>query len=171
MKQLRRFIWFIASRLLALLFVLGLITCVFYYAMNASNAYVLLKDGMAKRAQVIMQGENNDLRLYFSDACLERDVALRAENRYQTYYSITGFDHRLDMNYFWCWPWEDTARATVTESVPAIDGKLKSALREEALSLNLPAVPKWQSVRYSVILSREMGQWRIKSLTAEMIPD
>ena len=54
MQYLRRLIWYIASRLLIILIVLGLVTTAFYFSMNAANIYVILKDGMAKRAQVIM---------------------------------------------------------------------------------------------------------------------
>ena len=44
MKYLRRLVWFIASRLLALLLVLGLLSVTFYFAMNAMNIYIILKD-------------------------------------------------------------------------------------------------------------------------------
>ena len=56
MRKLRRFIWYLAGRLLLITVLLGLFTVTFYYAMNASNIYIVLKDGMAKRAQVIMMG-------------------------------------------------------------------------------------------------------------------
>ena len=54
MRYLRRLIWFIASRLLVILLVLGLLTVAFYFSMNATNIYIIIKDGMARRAQVIM---------------------------------------------------------------------------------------------------------------------
>ena len=41
-----------------LLTLLSLFTVTFYYAMNATNIYIVLKDGMAKRAQVIMMEED-----------------------------------------------------------------------------------------------------------------
>ena len=48
MRKLRRFIWYLAGRLLLITVLLGLFTVTFYYAMNASNIYIVLKDGMAK---------------------------------------------------------------------------------------------------------------------------
>ena len=57
MRYLRRLIWFIASRLLVILLVLGLLTVAFYFSMNATNIYIIIKDGMARRAQVIMMDE------------------------------------------------------------------------------------------------------------------
>lgn len=69
MRKLRRFIWYLAGRLLLITVLLGLFTVTFYYAMNASNIYIVLKDGMAKRAQVIMMGESpSDLTKFFRAA-------------------------------------------------------------------------------------------------------
>ena len=171
MEKLRRFIWYLAGRLFLLLTLLSLFTVTFYYAMNATNIHVVLKDGMAKRAQVVMQGEEAELDKYFAPAYLERDSLLAAarngQSVYQNYYNITGFDHRISLDWFWCWPWEDTARATITERIPAIDGKLKSSTREAAAAsgVTLAATPKWQTTQYSVILTRENGQWHIKNMS------
>ena len=66
MKKLRRFIWYLASRLFLILVIASLCVVTFYYAMNATNIYIVLKDGMARRAQVIMMGESaNDLTKFF----------------------------------------------------------------------------------------------------------
>ena len=171
MKYLRRFTWYLASRLLVLCCVLGLMTLGFYFSMNATNIYIVLKDGMAKRAQVIMMGAEENLDQYFSASYLDRDPqlieAMNGQSAYQKYYSITGFDHRISMDWFWCWPWEDTARATITERIPAIDGKVKSSARGTA-GMSLSA-PKWQTTQYAVLLSREDGRWRIRSLTVNSI--
>ena len=167
-KYLRRLVWYISSRLLVICAVLGLITMAFYFSMNATNVYVIVKDGMAKRAQVIMMGAEEELSRYFAPAYLERDAQLaearNGQSVYQNYYSITGFDHRVNLDWFWCWPWEDTARATVTERIPAIDGKIKASVREAAVSSGLSLSPKWQAAQYTVMLSRENGIWRIKDL-------
>jgi len=172
-KYLRRLIWYAGTRLLALLCVLGLMTTAFYFSMNATNIYIIIKDGMAKRAQVIMMGADESLSPFFSGTYLDRDQQLleakNGQSDYQNYYSITGFDHRISLDSFWCWPWEDTARATVTERIPAIDGKIKSSAREAAAAAGLGAAPKWQSVQYNVLLSRENGQWHIRNLTVAKI--
>ena len=77
MRKLRRFIWYLAGRLLLITVLLGLFTVTFYYAMNASNIYIVLKDGMAKRAQVIMMGESpSDLTKFFQGSYLQRDENL-----------------------------------------------------------------------------------------------
>ena len=77
MRKLRRFIWYLAGRLLLITVLLGLFTVTFYYAMNASNIYIVLKDGMAKRAQVIMMGEDaSELTKFFQGSYLQRDENL-----------------------------------------------------------------------------------------------
>lgn len=174
MKYLRRLLWYISSRLLVLTCVLGLMTTAFYFSMNATNIYIILKDGMAKRAQVIMMGADEDLSKYFANGCMERDALLtearNGQSAYQNYYSITGFDHRISLDSFWCWPWDDTARATITERIPAIDGKIRSSAREAATAAGLStSSPKWQTCQYSVLLGRENGQWHIKSLTVSRV--
>ena len=177
MKYLRRLIWYISSRLFILCCVLGLATMAFYFAMNSTNIYIIVKDGLAKRAQVVMMGADENLNNYFSAACQERDTQL-AEARngrspYQLYYNITGFDHRIALDSFWCWPWDDTARAVVTERIPAIDGKIRTASKEEAANAGYTqTTPQWPSRQYTVLLGRENGQWHVKNLTmTQLLPD
>ena len=60
MKYLRRLIWYVSTRLMVLVAVLGLAVLCFYFFMNATNIYVILKDGMAKRAQTVMMGADQE---------------------------------------------------------------------------------------------------------------
>ena len=174
MKYLRRLIWYVSTRLMVLVAVLGLAVLCFYFFMNATNIYVILKDGMAKRAQTVMMGaDQEELKKYFAPAYLERDPLLlqarNGESPYQNYYTITGFDHRINVDWVWCWPWEDTARASITERIPAIDGKIKASAREGMTQTGRSLTPKWQSAQYSVLLSRENGQWHIRNMTLNKI--
>ena len=159
MKYLRRLVWFIAAKLLAVLLVLGILSVTFYFAMNAMNIYIIIKDGMAARAKVVMMDESPDiLNNYFFSSWISRDEllqsALRDEGPYQSS-TITGIDHRLSLNWVWCWPWENTARATVSERIPAIDGK----------NAGEGGVPAWNNGKYSVILYRDSGNWKIRDIT------
>ncbi len=159
MKYLRRLVWFIASRLLALLLVLGLLSVTFYFAMNAMNIYIILKDGMATRAKVVMMDEPaSSLDNYFFSSWIARDSLLQSAFHDTDPYQqsdITGIDHRVSLDWVWCWPWENTARATISESIPSIDGK----------STEETGVPAWNSGKYSVILSRDNGNWKIRDIT------
>lgn len=159
MKYLRKLVWFIASRLLCILLVLGILSVTFYFAMNAMNIYIIIKDGMARRAQVVMLDEPvSTLDNYFFSSWIARDELLNAaQNNTDPYSSssITGFDHRISLEWVWCWPWENTARATVVERIPAIDGKSSSE----------SGVPAWPAGRYSIFLSRDNGNWKIRTIS------
>lgn len=171
MQKLRRFIWYLAGRLLLLTVLLGLFTVTFYYAMNASNIYVVLKDGMAKRAQVIMMQESaTELNKFFQGSYLQRDenllLAVDGKSPY-SYYTIRGIDHRLEMTWMWCWPWESTARVEFTETIPRIDGRVNAKHTDAAKALygeGYENPPKWQGAKYTASLVKENNQWHIKSI-------
>ena len=72
------------------------------------------------------------------------------------------------MSFTWVWPWDETARVDITERIPSIDGRIKGSKAEEAVAQRGASAvypPKWQSARYRAVLTKENGQWRIKSLT------
>ena len=82
-------------------------------------------------------------------------------------YEIRGYDHRVTMVNVWSWPWEDVARAEIVESIPAIDGTIRSSRREAALAAGGEerlSPPKWSSARYRVTLVRSAGRWKISNL-------
>ena len=178
MERLRRFIWYLAGRLFLLLTLLSLFTVTFYYAMNATNIYIVLKDGMAKRAQVIMMEEDaSELTKFFQSSYLQRDqnlqIALEGKSPY-TYYTVRGIDHRLKMTWMWCWPWEDTARADITERIPRIDGRAKGTAADALIAAGGSEAlypPTWQSAKYRAVLVKENGQWRIRGLTMVQVLD
>ena len=173
MRYFRRFIWFFGTRLLIAVLAAGLMLMAFYLAMNASNMYVIIKDGLAKRAQTVMMGAPDaDLQDYFTVSFLDSDAALRTARQgaspYQLYYDITGFDHRIALRSVWCWPWDLTASVVMEEKIPAIDGRLNSAGREWMSALGLTASPpEWSAGRYRVTMVQENGHWKIHS----MVPD
>ena len=171
MQKLRRFIWYLASRLFLILAVLSLCVVTVYYAMNATNIYIVLKDGMAKRAQVIMMDEPaTDLTKFFQGSYLQRDenllLAIDGKSPY-SYYNVRGIDHRLRMSWMWCWPWEDTARAVFTETIPRIDGRVSGSYADNARALygeGYESPPRWQGGKYTATLVKENNQWHIRSI-------
>ena len=171
MKKLRRFVWYLATRLMLITVLLGLLMVTFYYAMNATNIYIILKDGMAKRAQVIMmQEETRELNKFFQGGYLQRDenliLAQDGKSPY-VYYNIRGIDHRLEMSWMWCWPWESTARVIFTETIPRIDGRVNAKNIDAAKALfgeGYENPPKWQGAQYTASLVKENNQWHIKSI-------
>ena len=179
MQKLRRFIWYLAGRLFVILAVFSMCVVTLYYAMNATNIYIVLKDGMSKRAQVIMMGESADnLTKFFQGSYLQRDenlmLAIDGKSPY-TYYNVRGIDHRLKMTWMWCWPWESTARVTFTETIPRIDGRVNGKHVDAAHALygdGYEAPPRWQGGRYTATLVKENNQWHIRSLAlVEALPE
>ena len=172
MKYLRRLVWFLTSHLLAVAIIAGLMVTTFYYAMNLTNIYIVLKDGMARRAQVAMlMAEPSDLNKYFQTGFLSSDPVVQAvqssSSPYQDY-RVRGIDHRLEISFAWVWPWDDTVRVDITERIPRIDGRAKGDKAEALVSAYGSSAlypPAWQSARYRAVLSRDHGQWLIKSLS------
>ena len=172
MKELNRFVWYLAKRAAVILLVLTLGVFVFYYAMNASNINIVLKDGMALRAKVIMMDEDSDdLTRYFGEEWLLRDEnlqqALRGESPYKLYI-VRGIDHRITLNWFFCLPWDTTATVTFTERIPRVDGRLNGNYLEWAQSLfgdSYQEVPAWPEATYRASLVKVDGQWKIRSLS------
>lgn len=171
MRILKRFLSFIASRLFFLTLISALLIISFYLAMNTANIWVLIDDGLSARAAVVlMNEEQTDLTKYFRQEFISQDpvllVGLSDASPYRDY-EIRGFDHRVKMVSVWSWPWENVARAEIVESIPAIDGTIRSSRREAALASGGEArlsPPEWTTSRYRVTLTRTAGRWMISNL-------
>lgn len=171
MRILKRLLGFIASRMLMITVVSALLIIAFYLAMNTANIWVLISDGLDARAGVVlMDGDEGALQNYFRQEFLAQDAVLQvglSDSSPYRDYEIRGYDHRVKMVYVWSWPWENVARAEVVESIPAIDGTIRSSKREAALAEGGEerlSPPKWATSRYRVTLVRTAGRWKISNL-------
>ena len=169
MKYIRRLLWFVASRLVMISAIVGLLVLVFYLAMNTANIYLLLSDGMKLRTSVILTREDaEEMPSFFTDAFLNSDetlaIGLSDQSPY-TDYNISYFDYEMTMEWMWAWPWKDTATATIVERVPKITGSVKSSKKSLVTAGALSATPPgWYGGRYNVTLTRTDGQWKIAGL-------
>jgi len=159
--HLRRLVWFIATRLILICIVCGMLVCGFYMCLNTANIYVILNDGLEKRVDVILTQEDAEkLNFYFHADFLSTDPALEgAFDGTSVYddYTITGFEYDLEIEKLWAWPWDDYATCTVVERVPQINGKVISSRSGNANA----AVPGWQGGRYDITLVKTGGSWKI----------
>ena len=170
-RILKRFLSFIASRVFFITVISALLIMAFYLAMNTANIWVLIDDGLNARAGVVLMGdEASELEKYFRSEFLSQDpvlqVGLSDTSPYMDY-EIRGYDHRVQMVSVWSWPWESVARAEIIESIPAIDGTIRSSRREAALAAGGEerlSPPGWATSRYRVTLVRSAGQWKISNL-------
>lgn len=161
MLHLRRLVWFIASRLILICILCGMLVCGFYMCLNTANIYIILNDGLEKRTEVILTREDAEaLNAYFHADFLSTDPALEgAFDGTSVYddYTITDFEYDLEVERLWAWPWDDFATCTVVERVPSITGSVISSRRSEAS----PTVPSWQGGRYDITLVKDNGEWKI----------
>lgn len=170
----RRFVWFIAKYMIVICILLGMLACGFYMAMNISNIYVVVEDGMHKRLDVMLTRQQaEELNKYFHPDFVMNDPALTgALNGQSAYvdYNITGYDYDLTIEKAWAWPWDSYANCTVVERVPSITGNVIASRRSEVSS----RMPKWVGGRYALTLAKQSGAWKIvgmKQLTVLMEAD
>lgn len=171
MRYLRRFLWFIATRLLWIIVVSGVLIVSFYLAMNTANIYILLQDGLDARAGVVLvQKDPTELTKFFRGEFLQNDQLLQvgmSDRSPYANYDIRAYQHTMALEWVWSWPWETVARATVVEDVPQIDGKVKAARRDQVIAAGGEEAanpPRWQKARYQVTLARFNGQWKISGM-------
>lgn len=161
MLYFRRFVWFIASRLVILCVLLGMLLCGFFMCLNLANVYIILDEGLEKRVEVILTREDaEELNKYFHYDFLNADPALAgAFDGSSTYsdYVISDFEYELTVEKLWSWPWDDYATCTVVERVPSITGKVLSSRANEVSA----DIPKWQGGRYNITLVKEGGMWKV----------
>lgn len=174
MKYIRRFMWFLSSRLVIFTLVVGILVLVFYTCLNISNIYILLSDGMKARAQVMLTREdpeqlNNYFRAEFLTGDEALNLALGPSSPYVDY-EITDFEYKLSIESVWCWPWQDTASATIVERIPKITGRVVSSRSEAVEDGSLPSTPPtWQGGRYEITLYRSNGQWKVAGMRQTQI--
>ena len=169
MKYVRRFLWYIASRLLIFSVVASILVLAFYLAMNTANIYILLSDGMQMRTEVILTRQDaEELPNYFRDEFLTNDqtleIGLSDQSPYANY-NITSFHSEVQLEWVWSWPWEDVAQATMVHRVPQIKGSVlseKSALVKSGTISSSP--PQSQGGRYEMTLYRDNGRWKIAGM-------
>ena len=169
MKYIRRLLWFVATRLVMISVIVGLLTLVFYLAMNTANIYLLLSDGMKLRTEVILTRDNaEEMTSFFTDEFLLSDetlaIGLSDQSPYVDY-RIDTFNYEMTMEWMWAWPWDNTATATIVEKVPRIVGSVRSSSKSLVTAGTITQnPPPWYGGRYTVTLQRINGQWKIAGL-------
>ncbi|NCB31808.1 MAG: hypothetical protein EOM66_10430 [Clostridia bacterium] len=153
----RKSIWFVLRTLLIIVALIVAALYVFIGAMHVSNIYILVSEGMEKRAECILEGGSvNELTEYFTQDFVSKDAALY-NDRYVNY-TVTNFIYKLDVNSLLVLPWDTSASMKVTERLLSLSGTPNEGLPEDA------KLPAWTPARYSVKLRRMNGRWYISDM-------
>lgn len=140
-----------------------MLVCGFFMCMNLANVYIVLDEGLEKRAEVILTREEaEELNKYFHYDFLNADPALaRAFDGTSVYddYTITDFEYELTIESLW------SCRGTTTPPAPSWSGSRPSRARSS------PAVPTRSrgkcpsdGGRYDITLVKEDGDWKIRGM-------
>lgn len=169
MVYIRRMVGYFATRLVLICILFGILACAFYMCLNTAGVYVVLNDGLQKRAETILTGEDAEsLNFYFHADFLSTDPAL--EGRFDgtsVYddYNINEFKYDLKIEKIWAWPWDNYATCTVVERIPEIKGSVIASRRNAVSS----KIPPWQGGRYDLTLIRVEGVWKIIGMQQKTI--
>jgi len=172
-KYLTRFLTFIAKKAVVILVVLALVSTAFTCAMNLSNMFILVNDGMAMRANVILgKTDADELPKFFTHEYIASEPAFA--DSYYWKYDLYGSSYSLKIEKLWAWPWQSTVTCRVRERV-ILEAYLKVEHQNEqqlATTEKFPADP-WHNYVYDVVLRKlSDGSWVIARITpVEELPE
>lgn len=153
----RKSIWYVLRTLLVGVALVVAALYMFIGAMHVSNIYVLVTEGMEKRAACILEGGSvNELTEYFTEEFVARDAALY-DGAYGDY-TITNFVYKLDVDSLMVLPWDTSASMKVRERMLSLSGTPHEGVDADAKP------PAWTPVRYSVKLKRIQERWYISDI-------
>lgn len=162
MKYSLRFVWYVLRIVIVGLAAFAVLVATFFIAMDSSNVYVIVTDGMKARvtaALVPSQASSADISNYFTDHFTKTQPAV--DTAKYTTYAITGIKYKLDVESLWCNPWANTANVTVVESIPEMTYTPAQDVPEGKES---PEPPRWPRIRYKINCVKRDDAWRIDSI-------
>jgi len=166
LKITLKIIKYIATRLLVTAIVLGIIFAAFLSSMKTTNVWILLTDGMKKRADVILlQNDVSTMSKYFTTHFIDTDSFGELQQEYSNYV-INNYGYKLTVKNAFTWPWETSTTVIIQEAVYSIDGTLDTAklAKDEAIRLGKLNPPDWTNSVYKVRLVSENGKWLIDDM-------
>ena len=157
LARTRRSVWYVLRVVLIIAAVVLLCYAAFVAALYISNNYIIVTEGMALRADCILN-DNSVSTLYdhFSDGERIMDTALFS-GKYDAYH-VESYNYDLKIESFSVYPWSKEAKFIVRETVTQI---IASPYDDNITE----PVPEWTNARYEVILEKFSGKWIITKLT------
>lgn len=156
----RRSIWYVLRILLTLVALITLVLGVFVTGLYTSNIYIILQDGMSKRANCVLSNSDfSELTEYFTDDFLLTDEALQ-KHAYAGF-TVSTFDYRVEVEKLSAMPWDSEVKVRVVEKLASISAEPTEQAAEGGLP---PQLPEWPVRRCEIQLVRRDGRWLINSL-------
>ena len=153
MNTLLRFLSYILTRLTALAVIVILIILAIFIGYDWANINVIVNEGLAQRAEVILTNQEiSELGKFYTQEFLDRDSSL-SRHPYENF-TINDYDHRVKLKKLWVWPWENKTRVTVEEIVTHIDGSNKD---EDSKG---EPIPPWESGEKIIVMEKD-GRWKM----------
>ena len=160
-----RFVEFLLRKLLAVAIVALLLVFAFYFGMNASNLYILAKEGLNMRAEVVLTGQGQEeLSKFFTAAFLNSDA--RLQDRTYENFTVRTFNHRMGLSWISYLPWKSDASLFVVERITYIDGELPEEKKsDEQLALKKRILPPdWGSTKLALRFVKQDQMWKIDAI-------
>lgn len=153
----RRSIWYLLRTLLVIALIVVLCLTAFVAAMNISNIYILVTEGLELRAGYILQGgEISSLTEYFTESFIAQDPALY-DGAYSSF-SVTNFIYKIEVKSILALPWGSSATVKVYEKMLSVSGSPLEGTDPDA------QLPQWIPATYNVKLKRVNGRWYISDM-------
>lgn len=153
----RRSIWYILRFILIVAVVVILCYAAFMEALCISNCYIIVTEGMALRADCILNdGDVSLLDDYFTEEEQLVDTELFL-GKYDAFY-VESYNYDIDIEGFEVYPWSTRVTFTIMETVTQI---IASAYNDGDES----TVPEWTNARYELELEKMDGKWLISRKT------
>ncbi len=153
----RRSIWFILRFVLIVAAVAILCYAAFMEALCISNCYIIVTEGMALRADCILNdGDVSLLDDYFTQEEQLVDTELLV-GKYDAFH-VESYNYDIDIEGFEVYPWSTRVTFTVMETVTQIIASPYDDSDEST-------VPEWTNARYELELEKTDGKWLVSRKT------
>ncbi len=156
----RRSVFYFMRAILTVLVIAALCIAAFLSASRVSNAYILVNEGMALRAECMLKnGDENDLLSYYTYECVQTD-ALQRETAAAPYafMTVSSYEYSLSIDSMHMLPWNISTYVDVVEQIRGVKGSFSA---ESGAS---GSVPEWAPRKYRLHLGRTDGRWLIEEV-------
>lgn len=153
----KRATWYVLRTLLIITLVVVLCLAAFITAMHTSNIYILVTEGLEKRADVILKGGDiSGMSEYFTQEFIAQDSALYS-GEYDGF-TITNYIYNISVKRILVMPWSGSTSVRVYDRMLTLSGAANEDMPEGS------ALPAWTPALYSVRLKKIDGRWFISDL-------